>query len=461
MRNMQTMHDRIRSIQPVRLPALLLCSAVLALGCKKQEATPTPEVYVQAAHPEQGPISEQITADATLAPLAQAAISPKVTAPVRKFYVQRGAHVKAGQLLATLENSDLAAAALDNKGTYTAAQATYETATKATVPEEYTKATLDLGQATANLDVAQAIVTARTQLFTQGAIPGRDLDTAKASLVQAQGAYDMAKQHLESVKSVSNKAALQTAQGTLTSAKGKYLGAEAQLSYTEIRSPINGVITDRPLFAGETASAGNPLITVMDTSALIAKMHVAQMQSQQLTVGSPATVIVPGIADPVPAKVSVISPALDPGSTTVEVWLRIENPKATLKAGTPVRASITGRTVPKALLVPTEAIQAAASDGNSKFVMVVADDGTAHKKTVTLGIQNHEDTQILSGLSPTDMVIGTGGYGLDDGTKVKIGTDPNAKPDEDAKPGAEKPAAGEEAKPGAEKPAAGKDADEK
>jgi hypothetical protein len=59
------------------------------------------------------------------------------------------------------------------------------------------------------------------------------------------------------------------------------------------------------------------------------------------------------------------------------------------------------------------------------------------------------------------MVIGTGGYGLDDGTKVKIGTDPNAKPDEDAKPGAEKPAAGEEAKPGAAKPAAGKDADEK
>jgi HlyD family secretion protein len=461
MRNMQTMHDRIRSIQPVRLPALLLCSAVLALGCKKQEATPTPEVYVQAAHPEQGPISEQITADATLAPLAQAAISPKVTAPVRKFYVQRGAHVKAGQLLATLENSDLAAAALDNKGSYTAAQASYETATKATVPEEYTKATLDLGQATANLDVAQAIVTARTQLFTQGAIPGRDLDTAKASLVQAQAAYDIAKQHLESVKSVSHKAALETAEGTLTSAKGKYLGAEAQLSYTEIRSPINGVITDRPLFAGETASAGNPLITVMDTSALIAKMHVAQMQSQQLTVGSPATVIVPGIADPVPARVSVISPALDPGSTTVEVWLRIENPKAILKAGTPVRASITGRTVPKALLVPTEAIQAAASDGNSKFVMVVADDGTAHKKTVTLGIQNHEDTQILSGLSPTDMVIGTGGYGLDDGTRVKIGTDPNAKPDDDAKPGAEKPAGGEEAKPGAAKPAAGKDADEK
>jgi len=135
-------------------PALALCTLALVLlpvGCKKEEEkTPTPLVYVQAVHPEQGSISEQITADATLFPLAQAAIAPKVTAPVKKFFVQRGARVKAGQLLATLENSDLSAAALDNKGAYTAAQAGYETATRATVPEDYTKANLDLIQAQSN-----------------------------------------------------------------------------------------------------------------------------------------------------------------------------------------------------------------------------------------------------------------------------------------------------------------------
>src|ERR1035438_10420535 len=119
-----------------------------------------------------------------LTPLAQAAISPKVTAPVRKFYIQRGSRVHEGELLATLENSDLAAAALDNKGSYTAAQATFETATKATAPEDLTKGKLDLAQAKANLDLAQSIVTAREQLIREGAIPGRDLDTAKATLVQ-------------------------------------------------------------------------------------------------------------------------------------------------------------------------------------------------------------------------------------------------------------------------------------
>ena len=91
------------------------CPLLLLPGCKK-EAAPEPEVTVQAEHPEQGPIAEHITADAILAPLAQAAIAPKITAPVKKFYVQRGAHVKAGELLATLENSDLAAAAHGQQG---------------------------------------------------------------------------------------------------------------------------------------------------------------------------------------------------------------------------------------------------------------------------------------------------------------------------------------------------------
>ena len=419
---------------------LLLCAAVLATGCEKKEATPTPEVYVQAAHPQQGSISEQIAADAILTPLAQAAISPKVTAPVKKFFVQRGAHVKAGQLLATLENSDLAAAALDNKGSYTAAQATYETATRSTVPEDFTKSQLDLAQAKANLDLNQSIVNARTQLFAQGAIPGRDLDTAKATLLQAQSAYDIAKLHFDAVQKFSNKAAITNAQGQLASAQGKYLGAEAQLSYTEIRSPINGVVTDRPLFAGETAAAGTPLLTVMDTSALIAKLHIAQSQAQQLAVGAPATITVPGMAEPVPAKVSLISPALDPGSTTVEVWLRVENTNGTLKPGTPVHASITGRTVNNALIVPADAIQAAPDA--SHFVMLMAADNTAHKHPVTLGVVTPDSAQILIGVGPNDMVISTGGYGLDDNTKVKIGTPPaDGKDSDDAKPAAGKSAA--------------------
>lgn len=401
----------------ILLGAMALLAAFLP-GCK-QESAPETQVTVQAEHPELGPIAEHIVADAVLSPIAQAAIEPKISAPVKKFYVQRGSKVSQGQLLATLENRDLTATALDNRGAYEAAQADYATATRAQVPEATQQAELAVKQAKANLDLNQVIVESRTKLFAEGAIPGRDLDTAQAALVQAQSAYAVAEKHLQAQLSVSQAAALKAAQGQLTSAQGKYEAAKAQVAYSEIRSPISGVVTERPLFAGETASAGTPLLTVMDTSTLLAKAHIGQSMAQQLKLGDAASVSVPGMDKPVEAKVTLISPALDPGSTTVEVWLRIDNRDGKLRVGTPVKVSITGRTVAKAWKVPASAILTAL-DG-SKSVMVIGSDETAHRKRVTLGIVDGDEAQVTSGLLPSDVVITIGGYAMDEGTKVKVG----------------------------------------
>ena len=397
---------------------VLIFTLALFDGCK---SAPPPEavVTVQAENPTLGTISEHIAATAVLAPIAQAAIAPRISAPVKKFYVERGARVKAGQLLATLDNRDLEAAALDSKGAYEEAKAAYTTAVKAQVPEDTLKAESDFAQAKANLDLNQSIVTSRKQLFAEGAIPGRDLDTAQAALVQAQGAYEATKKHLEALQSVTRAAALQSAEGQLTSAQGRYEGAEAQLGFAEIRSPIDGFVSERPLYAGETAPAGAPLITVMETRTLLAKLHIAESQAQQLHLGGEADVTVPGVSEPVPAKVSMISPALDPGSATVEIWLTVDNKSGTLKVGTPVRCSTVGKTENKALLIPLSAVLTA-EDG-SKSVMVIAADGTAQPKKITLGINNGVAVQVLSGLTPSDQVITVGSYGLDPGTKVKVG----------------------------------------
>ena len=401
-------------------------AAVLAAGCGKA-ATPETQVTVQAEHPELGAIAELVTADAVLAPTAQAAIAPKITAPIRKFYVQRGQRVHAGELLVVLENNDLTAAAMDNQGAYETAQAAYVTATKSLVPEETLKAESDLAQTKANLDLSQSIVNSRKKLFAEGAIPGRDLDTAQAALVQAKAAYDAANTHLQALLGYTHEASLKSAQGQLTSAEGRLKAAQAQVAYSEIHSPIDGVVTDRPLYAGETASAGTPVVTVMETSTLIAKTHIAQSMAQQLKLGSPAKAMVPGLDAPVPATVSMIGPALDPGSTTVEVWLKIDNKAGKLKLGTPVKLSITGRTVEHALTIPLSAVLTA--DNGAKTVMVVAKDGTAQPKPVQLGIANGEDVQVLSGLTPADLVITTGSFGMDAGTRVKVGP---AAADDDA-----------------------------
>jgi HlyD family secretion protein len=117
--------------------------------------------------------------------------------------------------------------------------------------------------------------------------------------------------------------------------------------------------------------------------------------------------------------VFLVSPALDPGSTTVEVWIRLDNRKGTYKAGTPAAISIKGTAVAKAVKVPLSAVLTA-TDG-AKSVMLVGPDGAAHKQVVQLGLNDGEDVQVTRGLSGAETVITTGAYGLDDGTKVKVG----------------------------------------
>jgi len=417
------------------LSVAVAAGSVLAVaGCKNAgDESPAVAVAVKAQHPEVGPISEEIAADAILAPLAQAALAPKISAPVRELYVQRGARVHKGQLLASLEDRDLAGSALDSKGGLSSAEAAYETAVHATIPEEDQRAQLEVDQAKANLDVAKRTAEERKRLLDQGAIAGRDVDTAVAAEVQAQAAFDIAVKHLRSLDQTTRTANAKAAEGQLTSAKGRYESAEAQVSYSSLRSPIDGVVTDRPLFAGETAAAGTPIITVMDTSALLAKLHLAQSAAQKLQLGGAAEVRVAGIEDPVKASVSFISPALDPGSTTVEVWLKLANADGGLKVGTPVHVIITGRTVQDALQVPTSALLPSQDGSNS--VMIAGADGAAHKRGVTLGIRTAENVQITDGLSTGDSVITEGSYGLNDGTKITLAAD---KSDE----GAEKPPAG-------------------
>jgi len=403
-----------------RYASLLVLLCIAGTGCKKkQEAAPEASVTVQAAHPTVAPISEEISADAILAPLSEAALSSRINAPVRAEYVQRGDHVRRGQLLLTLDDRDLQGSALDSQGAYTSAQANLKAITEATIPEELTKARLDAAQLKTALEVAQTTAAERQKLYHQGALSGRDADVAVAAEAQAKAAYETARDHAEAIAQTTRITDKQAAEGQLTSAKGRLENAQAQVSYANLRSPIAGVVTDRPLFPGETAAAGTPIITVMDTSSLLAKLHVAQATAQQLTLGHEADIHVPGLTDPVKAAVSFISPALDPGSTTVEVWLKLPNADGHLKVGTPVHAVIMGRTIKDALQVPAGAILPGQDSGTA--VMVVGSDGEAHKRAVKTGIRTQDAVQILSGLSTSDNVISEGGYGLDEGTKVEVG----------------------------------------
>src|SRR5215469_3261671 len=226
------------------LGAMVLVSS----SCSSDKEDKTPTVTVQVAAVEKTTIEHTVSTQAILFPLQQAAIVPKISAPVQKFLVKRGSVVKQGQLLAVLENKDLSAAAQDTEGAYKQAQAVYETTTAASLPEEIRKAEADAQQAQQVLDAQEKVFESRQKLFEQGALPRKELDQSRVDITQARNQYDIAKTHLEKLLAIGKQDEIKAAEGQRDSAKGKYLGAQAQLGYSEIRSPINGVITDRPLY---------------------------------------------------------------------------------------------------------------------------------------------------------------------------------------------------------------------
>src|SRR3954468_9703762 len=393
-RQIPTSRMRFRRVFRHRLCGVLIAAAWLFLSaCSSEKPADPPTVSVQVAPVERTAIQHVVEAQAILFPLRQAAIVPKISAPVQKFLVKRGSAVREGQLLAVLENRDLSAAAQDTKGAYDQAQATYETTTAATLPEEIQKAEADAQQAQQALEAQEKVFQSRQQLFEQGALPRKELDQSRVDVTQARNQFAITKKHLDALLAIGKQQELKAAAGQLESAKGKYMGAQAQLSYSEIRSPISGFITDRPLYPGEMAAAGTPLLTVMDLSSVIAKAHISQSEAAALKVGAKATMKTPGIDMPIDGIVTVVSPALDPGSTTVEVWFEAKNPKHDLKPGTSVQLSLTAETAKDALVIPLNSVLTA-PDGTTT-VMTAGSDARAHQTPVTLGIRNGNDVQIL------------------------------------------------------------------
>ncbi len=393
---------------------IALLPAVLAIGicgCSKpKEKEAEPVMPVQVAELTIEPIQRIITAEGILRALDQSAVMPKISAPVRKFYVNRGDHVRQGQLLATLENKDLAAAVSDVRGAYDQAAANY--------PNEIVKAQSDLQSSQQQLEASKKLLDSREQLLREGALARRLVDEAAVSYATAKSAYETAQKNLQSLQTVGRHEEVKGAAGALQSAKGKLDAAQAQLAYSEVRSPISGIVADRPLFSGEMAQSGAALLTVVNISSVIARVNIPQSQAAYVRVGQLARLSSSDGTNEVSGKVTVVSPAIDPQSTTLEVWVQTPNPGERMKPGGTVKATIMAGTVSDALVAPVEALLPSEEGGSA--LMVVGPDSVAHQRKVVVGIRNAEKAQIINGAKAGEKVVIEGGVGLPDGAKVKV-----------------------------------------
>jgi len=412
---------------PLWLVLSLLLAALSGCGGGKEKAADEPDAAttVQTARAAREPIQRIITADAILYPVSQSAVTPKISAPVKRFLVNRGDHVTKGQLLAELEDRDLVSAVGESKAQLEQAEAQFLTTTQAQLPDDMTKARADDESAKQALNAAKKLYDNRVALVREGALAQKLADDAKVALVQAQSQFDTAHRHLESIQSVSGTQQVKSAQGLLDAGKAHYASMQAQLSYAEIRSPIAGIVADRPASAGEMAASGSPIITIVDTSEIVARANVPALDVGRLKVGQTATLTSAG--GDVPAKVIVVSPTADPASTTIEVWVKAKNPGGVLKPGVTTKVSIQAQTIPDAVVIPAAALLS--SDEGGSQVMVVTPDFVAHEVKVETGVRQGDRVQVTEGLKGGETVVTNGGVGLADKSKVQV-TLPHAKGDE-------------------------------
>lgn len=414
--------------------AVILIGALALAGCGKSKPADAdeaePPAAVQVDDVTRGPIDLIVEGDAVLYPVNQANVTSKISAPLRRILVNRGDSVKAGQLLAELESRDLVASADESKNQLDQAQAALEMTSAATVPEDRTKALADVQANRQALEAARKVYESRVELQKEGALAQKLVDDARVAMVQAQSQLDTSTRHLEAVQQVTSSEQVKAAQAQVNAAKAHYESLAAQVAFAQVRSPISGIVADRPVYPGDTPVPGMPIVTVVDISKVVARANIPVKDAAPVQVGRPATIT--GSDGVLTGKVTVVSPATDPSTTTVQIWVEADNPGQKMKPGGTVHVSIRADLIKDTILAPTAALLN--SDEGGEMVLVVDKQNIAHERKVTVGVREGNRVQILSGVSEGEKVITSGGLGVDDKARVTIkSAEDDDDDDDDAK----------------------------
>jgi len=185
--------------------------------------------------------------------------------------------------------------------------------------------------------------------------------------------------------------------------------------YSEIRAPINGVVSSRDIKLGQNVSANSVAFRITDTAELLAYLQIPQAELAKFSAGHSARLRVDSMpGTDFPATIVRISPTIDTSNGTFRATAFVDNKDGYLVPGMFARFTVSYEKHEDALTVPTIAI---VEEDNEMTVYVVAD-GEVTRRIVTTGISANGQVEILSGLAEEEGIVVIGHSGLRDGSKV-------------------------------------------
>lgn len=193
--------------------------------------------------------------------------------------------------------------------------------------------------------------------------------------------------------------------------------AELTLSYCEIRAPFDGTVVRRHVRLGQTISIADPLFVLCDAGPLIAEAHLPERDALELRPEDPVRVE-SGAKESTPfrGRIRRISPIVDATTGTVKITIEAIDPPGQVRPGSFVNAAIDAEARHDVLLVPKKSV---IMEGGERHVFI-ADNGVAHKRTVTVGLEDAAMVEIVSGLNNGETVVVEGQGRLRDGIEIEI-----------------------------------------
>lgn len=197
--------------------------------------------------------------------------------------------------------------------------------------------------------------------------------------------------------------------------------ARLDLSYTDIRAPIAGVISERMIRVGNMVNTQEPVFVVTAMDVLLATLHVPERELARLAVDQSAAIAVDALGGrPFEGRIARISPVVDPDTGTFRVTIEVSGEDGLLKPGMFGRVSIVYDRRVDSLLVPVEAV--ITEDTRSSVFVII--DGKAQRRAVTIGYRNNGHVEITSGVEEGERVVVTGQASLRNDARVTVIGDP-------------------------------------
>ena len=372
---------------------LIVILGGIALAFRNQ--TPTVEV-VTALKPEAGGRSAILNASGYVTPRRRATIAAKITGRVTGVFFDEGTHVKAGQLLATLDDSDVKKA---------------------------------LDSAKADRDSSQAAIADFDVQLKFAQIQLRRADQLQKAGVQTQEQLDTASTNADSLKAKINLAKQQ-----VQTSEMKIREAQQAVDNCVINAPYDGIVVSKDAQVGEMVSpisAGGGftrtgIATIVDMNSNEIEVDVNESFIARVKDRQKVTAILDAYPDwEIPSHVRTVIPTADRQKATVKVRISFDklDPrilpdmgiKVTFLSDEPVKKADANAPVVAALL-PNEALH---DDGGKKIVYLVKND-KLERRAVAVGSTQGSQTEIMSGIAAGDAIVVKGPANMQDGLAVQI-----------------------------------------